>query len=236
MSRKKLLILHKKFISLLNKGFIHINQSPAVFSVLFIKKLKRGLQFCMNYKTLNIIMKKDHYSLLLIHETLNQISKTKWFIKLNVFTTFYKLWITKRQKWLTAFKTHYELFKWLITSFNIANAFSTFQQYINWVLYQYLNDFCSAYLNNVLIFINEIWFKHYEYINKMLNCLDKAGLFLNIKKCEFEVIKIKYFRFIVNTRVSIQMDSEKVKAITEWQFFTTVKDVWSFLNFMNFYW
>ena len=69
----------------------------------------------------------------------------------------------------------------------------------------------------------------------MLNCFDETELFLNIKKCKFEVTRIKYLRFIVNTRVGIQMDSEKVKAITEWQFSIMIKDVWSFLGFMNFY-
>ena len=117
----------------------------------------------------------------------------------------------------------------------MVNAFNTFQWYINWVLYQYLNNFCSAYLNDVLIFTNGTQFEHCEYVNKMLNCLDETELFLDIKKCEFEVIKIKYLKFIVNARVSIQMDSEKIKAITEWQPFTTVKGVWSFLGFVNFY-
>ena len=59
----------------------------------------------------------------------------------------------------------------------------------------------------------------------MLNCFDEAELFLNIKKCKFKVIKIKYLEFIVNAEVSIQMNPEKIKTITEWQSFTTVKDV-----------
>ena len=117
----------------------------------------------------------------------------------------------------------------------MANALSTFQWYINWILYQYLNDFCSAYLNDVLIFINETQSEHHKHVNKVLNCFNKAELFLNIKKCEFEVIRTKYLRFIVNARVGIQMDSKKIKAITEWQSFTTIKGVWSFLDFMNFY-
>ena len=87
----------------------------------------------------------------------------------------------------------------------------------------------------MLIFINETWFKHCEHINKMLNCFNKTGLFLDIKKCKFKVIRIKYFGFIINARVSIQMDPEKIKAITEWQPFTMIKDVWSFLDFVNFY-
>ena len=80
---------------------------------------------------------------------------------------------------------------------------------------QYLNDFCSVYLNNVLIFINEIQSEHCEHINKVLNCFDEAELFLDIKKCKFKVIKIKYFEFIVNAGADIQMNSEKIKTITE---------------------
>ena len=67
----------------------------------------------------------------------------------------------------------------------------------------------------MLIFINKIQSEYYEHINKMLNYFNEAELFLNIKKCEFEMTRIKYFEFIVNAEVDIQMDSEKVKAITE---------------------
>ena len=91
MLKKKLLILHKKLTNLLNKSFIYVSQSPAASPVLFIKKPEGGLQFCVNYRALNAIIKKNHYSLSLIHETLNQISKTKWFTKLNISAAFYKL-------------------------------------------------------------------------------------------------------------------------------------------------
>ena len=59
----------------------------------------------------------------------------------------------------------------------------------------------------------------------MLNCFNKIELFLNIKKCEFEIIRIKYLRFIVNAGVGIQMNLKKIKAITEWQPFTMIKNV-----------
>ena len=71
MLKEKLLILYKKLTNLLNKEFIHINQFSAVSSVLFIKKSEKGLQFCMNYKTFNVIMKKNCYPLSLIYKTLN---------------------------------------------------------------------------------------------------------------------------------------------------------------------
>ena len=77
----------------------------------------------------------------------------------------------------------------------------------------------------MLIFINGIQSEHYKHINKILNYLNEAGLFLNIKKCKFKVIRIKYLGFIVNAEVSIQMDPEKIKIITEWQPSTIVKNV-----------
>ena len=91
MLRAELLILCKELTSLLNKEFIYVSWFPAVSLILFIKKPGSGLQFCVNYKVLNAIMKKDCYSLPLIHETLNWINKTKWFTKLNVSAAFYKL-------------------------------------------------------------------------------------------------------------------------------------------------
>ena len=71
MLREELLILCKELMSLLNKEFICVSQSPAASSVLFIKKSEGGLWFCVDYRALNAITKKNCYSLSLIHETLN---------------------------------------------------------------------------------------------------------------------------------------------------------------------
>jgi len=95
MSRDELLVLRKTLIDLLDKGFIRVNNSPAIALILFIKKPKRGLRFCIDYKGLNRVIKKDRYPLPLIYETLRNINKAKWFTKLNVIATFYKLRIFK---------------------------------------------------------------------------------------------------------------------------------------------
>jgi hypothetical protein len=54
----------------LNKGFIVLSQALYTSLVLFVKKPNRGLQFCINYQKLNIIICKDQYLLSLIDETL----------------------------------------------------------------------------------------------------------------------------------------------------------------------
>jgi hypothetical protein len=49
MLRGELLALRKELISLLNKGFIRVSNSPATLLVLFAKKLGGGLRLCVNY-------------------------------------------------------------------------------------------------------------------------------------------------------------------------------------------
>jgi hypothetical protein len=152
MSRDKLLVLQKTLTDLFDKGFICVSSSPAVAPVLFVCKPGGGLRFCVDYQGLNRVIKKDRYLLPLIYKTLRNISKARWFTKLNVIAAFYKIRIIEGDKWKTAFQTCYRLFKWLVTPFGLANALSTFQKYINYILQDYLNKFCSAYINNILIY------------------------------------------------------------------------------------
>jgi hypothetical protein len=55
--------------------------------------------------------------------------------------------------------------------FELINALAIFQRLINEALYEYLNDFVTAYLNNILIFIKENREEHTEKVKKVLNKL-----------------------------------------------------------------
>jgi len=136
---------------------------------------------------LNHITKKDYYLLPLIYKTLQNISKARWFTKLDIITAFHKIWIMNKDKWKTAFWTHYRLFEWLVIPFGLANAPSTFQKYINYILQDYLDKFCLVYINNILIYLSRSKKQHWEHVYKVLQWLQDTGLQVNINKCKFEV-------------------------------------------------
>ena len=164
MTQEELIVLQKTLSELLQKGFICMSHSPATAPVLFIQKPGGGLRFCVDYHALNAITKKDRYLLPLIHETLNQIRQARWFTKLDVSAAFHKIRIAKGQEWMTAFCTRYGLFEWLVTPFGLANALSTFQKYINWTLREYLDKFCSAYIDDVLVYTNGDLRQHRKHV------------------------------------------------------------------------
>ncbi len=157
MSQDELLVLRRTLTELLEKIFIRVSNSPAAAPVLFVRKPGGGLRFRVDYRGLNKLTKKNQYPLPLIYETLRNIGKAKWFTKLDVVSAFHKIRIAEGDEWMTAFRTRYGLFEWMVTPFGLANVPSTFQKYINWALRDYLDEFCSAYVDDVLIYTMAPW-------------------------------------------------------------------------------
>ena len=98
----------------------------------------------------------------------------------------------------------------------------------------YLDNFCFVYVNNILVYTDKSFEQHREHVQKVILCLREAGLQLDINKCEFEVKQTKYLGFVINTKTSIQIDPNKVKAILEQEALNTATAIQSFLGFANF--
>jgi len=99
----------------------------------------------------------------------------------------------------------------LVTLFSLYNAPTTFQNYINHVLYNALNDYYTAYLNNILVFL-KTRAKHMKYINEIIQRLSNTRLQININKSKFYATKIKYLGLIILTN-GMTMDPKKVQAL-----------------------
>ncbi|KFY99633.1 hypothetical protein V498_00609 [Pseudogymnoascus sp. VKM F-4517 (FW-2822)] len=105
---------------------------------------------------------------------------------------------------------------------------------MNDVLMQYLDDFCTAYLDDILIY-SEDPTKHIEYVHKVLQRLREAGLQADIKKCKFNVTCTKYLGYILTT-TGVEADPKKIEPLRNWTQPTTVTSVKSYLGFCGFYW
>ena len=82
---------------------------------------------------------------------------------------------------------------------------------MNDVLFDYLDDFYTIYLDDILIY-SEDELEHTEHVRKILRRLQDASLQVDIKKYEFSVKRTKYLGFIVSTD-GIEVDPEKVEVI-----------------------
>jgi len=76
---------------------------------------------------------------------------------------------------LITFRTRYGSYKYKVLPFRLTNGLAIYQRYINNVLFDYLDKFCTAYLDDILIYSDDE-LKHKVYIKKVLERLRNAGL------------------------------------------------------------
>jgi hypothetical protein len=165
MMREKLLVLHKTLTELLNKQFIQVSNSSAAVSVLFMKVRRWTFILC---ELLWLELNHSKESLLSFIDIWDSAKhqQAQWYIKLNVIAAFHKIWIAAEDKWKTAFHMRYRLYEWMMTSFELVNVSSTFQRYINWVLQNFLNEFCSVYEQYYSIFTDELLHQHRNHVQR----------------------------------------------------------------------
>ncbi len=98
-------------------------------------------------------------------------------------------------------------------SFEFANAFATFQIYINSALREFLNVFVVVYLDDILIYSqNEK--EHTNHVRLVLKRLRKYRLFAKLSKCAFDLKEIDYLKFIVEIN-DIRMNLARIAIITK---------------------
>lgn len=233
MARDQARVVRDYIEEMLGKGFIRPSTSQFASPVLCVSKPGGGIRVCVDYRALNELTVKNRNTPPLIQETLSRISGSTVFSKFDVIAAFNEIRVREGDEHKTAFLTRYGLYEYLVMPFGLCNAPATFQSYINSVLRPFLDTFCTAYLDDVLVYSSSRT-EHVKHVNLVLEALQKAGLFLDIDKSEFFTTRVKYLGIILTTD-GILMDPAKVDAIRTWETPKTLKQLQAFLGFCNFY-
>ena len=197
----------------LKKRFIIFNYTSFALFVLFVEKSNDELRFCVNYRKLNVIIKRNRYFILLIDEILIRIQDCKYLTRLNIITAFNKLRMHLNNKNFITFVTFLETYKYRVLSFELINGPIIYQQYMNDILFEYLNDFYQIYLNDILIY-SRIKKDHIKYVRLILQKLREIDLQMNILKCEFYVQKTKFLSLLMFID-GLRMNSTKIQAVVD---------------------
>jgi len=118
--------------------------------------------------------------------------------------------------------------------FKLKNALTIFQWLINNMLREYLDNFVIMYLNNILIYSEDLE-THYKYIHKILKKLKKRALYVKQLKSRFETQKIRFLNYVIWSEW-IEKNSEKTVTIKNWLTSIKLKKVQIFLELVNYYW
>ncbi len=229
----KLQKIKKYLIDHLNKEFIFFSFASYVSLILFIEKKDDSLRFCVDYRKLNALIKRDRYSLSLIDETFARIQESKYLTRLNIIVAFNKLCMHSNSEDLTIFIIFFDLYKYHVMLFELTNESTFYQHYMNDVLFEYLHQFCQIYLDDIIIYSKTLK-KHKQHVRLILNRLQEADLQIDINKCEFHVQKTIFLELLISIE-ELKMNSRKMQAVVDWSTLNNLTQIQFFIDFCNFY-
>ena len=233
MSREQITMIKKYIDDMMSKSFIRRNHARYVASIFIVKKSNEDLLVCVDYRALNALIVKNKNASSLIRDTLTRLCSIKIYMKFDIIAIFNEIRVRESDQKKLIFIIQYDLYEYVMILFELYNASKIFQSFINEILREHLNVFCIVYIDDILIYNNN-YEKHQTHVHQILDKLRKANIYLNIKKCHFNVIEIKYLELIIIIE-DIKMNLEKVEAIKIWQTSRYLKNVQTFLDFVNFY-
>ncbi len=213
MSDYKLQKMKNYLIKHLNKDFISSSSASYASLILFIEKKDDSLRFCVDYRKLNALIKRNRYSLSLIDETFTRIQESKYLTRLNIIITFNKLQMHSDSEDLTIFIISFDFYKYHVMSFELINDSTFYQHYMNDVLFDYLHQFCQIYLDDIIIYSKTLK-KHKQHVRLILHRLQETDLQMNINKCKFHVQKIFFLKLLLFIE-ELKMNLRKVQAVVE---------------------
>ncbi len=98
--------------------------------------------------------------------------------------------------------------------FGLKNTPATFQRLINDTLREYLDDFTITYLDNILIYSDDLEM-HCSHVHKVLRKLNERALYVKKSKSRFKTKKIKFLDYVIQSG-QIKKNPEKTDAVRNW--------------------
>jgi hypothetical protein len=127
MNAKELAAAYKYMMENLEKGFIALSAAPFASLILMARNPSSGkLRFCVDYRKLNAIIKKDRYPISLVDKLMDRLAGAKFFTKLDIRQGFHRIRISPESQDLTTFRTRYGMYKYRVVLFGLSNEPTVF--------------------------------------------------------------------------------------------------------------
>lgn len=218
---------------MLEDDIIQPSSSPWSSPVVVVRKKDGTLRFCVDYRKLNSVTKKDTYPLPRIDDSLDRLRRAKYFSSIDLRSGYWQIEVDERDREKTAFVTPDGLYEFKVLPFGLCSAPATFQRMMDTVLTGLKWQTCLVYLDDVVVF-SETFEQHLQRLKKVLEAVQSASLSLKPEKCHFGFTELKFLGHVVSAD-GVRPDPEKTAAVASYPAPRDKKGVRRFLGLCAYY-
>lgn len=226
-------IIEEELKKMLEQDIIEPSESPWSSPVLLVTKKDGSVRFCIDFRQLNSITRKDAYPLPRIDESLDALGGSQFFSTLDLASGHWQCEVEEKDRPKTAFSTHKGLFQFKVMPFGLCNAPACFERLMDLVLRGLLWEKCLCYLDDIII-MGATFHQALDNLELVFQRFRQANLKLKPKKCVLLQTEVLFLGHKV-TREGISTDPSKIKAVKSWPVPESVKEVKGFLGLAGYY-
>ena len=219
--------------NMLERGIVQESVSAWSSPDVLVKKKDGSMRFCVDYRKLNRVTKKDSFPLPLIADTLDSLSGTSVYSTLDMKAGYWQIELDPSAREKSAFVTHNGLYEFLVMPFGLTNSGASFQRLMGHILRGLEYRFALIYIDDIIIFSRSVE-EHLVHLEEVFRRLRQANVKLNPKKCSFVKQKVEYLGHVV-TPEDISPNPDKARVVREFPTPTDLKELRNFLGLTNCY-
>ena len=227
----------RQLSSMQEAGVIEPSNSPWSSPVVMVRKKDGSLRFCVDYRELNKVTRKDTFPLPRVDDLLDQIGQSKYFTTLHLASGYWQIRVAPSSREKTAFVTPHGLFQFRVMPFGLTNAPAVFQRLMQSVLMGLNpvdgNQFVSVYIDDVLVYSRTLP-EHLEHLQLVIQRIQQAGLKLKPSKCSFVREEVEFLGHVL-TPEGLKTNPRIVEAVKEYRQPQNVKKIRQFLGLSSYY-
>jgi hypothetical protein len=218
---------------MLEKGVIRRSNSPWSSPITLVLKPSGEWRFCIDYRKLNGITRKDNHPLPRIDTILEKFEGSKWFSTMDMASGYWQIEMEEQDIEKTAFITHEGLYEWVVMPFGLTNAPATFQRTMQLALGELFYTIAPVYIDDIIVH-SETFENHLNDLKQVFERIREANLKLGPKKCKFCFEEIKFLGHIIG-KDGIKTDPAKIEKVKNYPKPVNLTQLRGFLGLAKYY-